>query len=163
MNGNNLNCAIYSKFKPLRAGINPAPTANPYPTGRGGVYLRPAISMIKGGFSPENRSGLEEIKWRSKATSLFDVQRWTFDVRRSSYKIPVRRKYGLRMPTKQVSDYGAEPRTSEPGTSEPRTSEPRTSEPRTQNSEPLNPELFFVTLQAQATSPVVHHQHGFFF
>jgi hypothetical protein len=27
-----------------------------------------------------------EIKLRSGATSLFDVQRWTFDVRRSSLK-----------------------------------------------------------------------------
>jgi hypothetical protein len=29
---------------------------------------------------------INEFKSRSGATSLFDVQRWTFDVRRSSFK-----------------------------------------------------------------------------
>jgi hypothetical protein len=28
---------------PLRAGINPAPTDKPHPTGRGGIYPRPRI------------------------------------------------------------------------------------------------------------------------
>jgi len=36
-----------------------------------------------------------EIRLRSAATSLFDVQRWTFDVRRSSFKTTL---HGINVP-----------------------------------------------------------------
>ena len=77
--------------------------------------------------------------------SMFNVGRSMFDVHL------IKSLYGVNMACEclqnKLAIMGLNP--------EPPNPEPRTSEPRT-----LNP-LFYMALQAQATSPVVRHQHGF--